>query len=105
MMNAKSVEATLAKVLTHIQAASGLDCPTITNATKPLEDLPNFDSKIWPVATGLIAAELGINIPDDINIFKQEKGCIALTIQQTIEIILTLSASQDINKDEAKAAL
>ena len=97
-MNATLVHKKLVEVLQIIQATSGLDCPPINGATKPVEALPEFDSKIWPVATGMLAAELGITIADDVNIFRQEKGCVALTIEETVAMVMTL-----VNSDSAVA--
>ena len=45
-MDRAYVQAKLVEVLQTIQAASGLECPNIKGSTKPIEDLPQFDSKI-----------------------------------------------------------
>ncbi len=93
-MNAVLVQSKLIEVLQNIQAASALECPPITGATKPLEALPQFDSKIWPVAIGMLAAELGIVIANEINIFSREKGCVALTIEETVEMVVGIATAQ-----------
>lgn len=93
-MNAALVRSKLVEVLQNIQAASGLECPTITGATKPLEALPRFDSKIWPVAIGMLAAELRIAIADDVNIFSREKGCDPLTIDETVAMVVAIATAQ-----------
>ena len=93
-MNAVDVKTKLIQVLKTIQATSGLTCPPINDTTKPIEALPQFDSKIWPVAIGMLASELGITIPDDENIFRRTKTCIALTISETVAVVISLSASQ-----------
>lgn len=93
-MTGDFVKTKLIEVLQTIQTASGLDCPTIVGATKPLEDLPQFDSKIWPVATGMLAVALGINIDNDVNIFSESKSCTPLTIDQTVAIVVVLMANQ-----------
>lgn len=93
-MNAAFVQTKLVAVLQNIQAASGLECPSITGTTKPLEALPKFDSKIWPVAIGMLAAELGITIADDVNIFSREKSCVALTIDETVAVVVALANKQ-----------
>ena len=59
-------------VLRQIQADSSLDCPPLAGDTKPVEDLPGFDSKVWPVATTMLAIETGATIPNDVNIFINE---------------------------------
>ncbi len=62
----------LVKVLTLIQTESGHETPSITEDTCPLDDLPDFDSLMGLVATGYVASELEIAIPDDVNIFVEE---------------------------------
>ena len=52
-MEADTVRDALVEILQNIQAASGLECPNIAGATKPIDELPKFDSKIWPVAIGM----------------------------------------------------
>lgn len=99
-MNAALVKKKLVEVLQIIQSTSGLECPPINGATKPIEELPKFDSKIWPVATGMLATELGISIADDVNIFRQEKGCVALTIEETVAMVMSLAEP---DSDTAKA--
>lgn len=92
-MNAALVQSKLVEVLQNIQAASGLECPKITGSTKPLEALPRFDSKIWPVAIGMLAAELGIVIADNVNIFSREKSCSALTIDETVAMVVDIASA------------
>lgn len=93
-MNADLVRKNLVEVLQSIQASSGLDCPTIVGTTKPVGELPEFDSKIWPVAVGMLAAKLGVTIPADVNIFRQEKSDIAFTVDQVVAAVLTVIAAQ-----------
>ena len=73
-MNGNEVEQTIVEVLTKIQAMSGLDCPAIDSRTRPLWDLPQFDSLIALVATVELAARLNCEIPEDVNIFVDDKG-------------------------------
>ena len=93
-MDTTLVHRKLVEVLQNIQLTSGLECPPIVGATKPVEALPKFDSKIWPVAIGMLAAELGITIADDVNIFRREKSCIALTIDETVAMVVALAEAQ-----------
>jgi hypothetical protein len=89
-MNDSLIRAKLVEVLQTIQVTSNLDCPDIVGSTKPLEALPQFDSKIWPVAVGMLAAELGITIADDVNIFRRPNTCIALTVDEIVETVAAL---------------
>ena len=90
-MNAELVEAKLIEVLQGIQADSGEECPLIVGQTKPIEDLPAFDSKVWPVAIGMVAAELAINVPDDINIFRKPDSSEAMTITEIVARLLEMA--------------
>jgi hypothetical protein len=89
-MNAALIHATLVEVLQNIQATSELECPPLGGATKPIEELQKFDSKIWPVAIGMLGAKLGINIANDVNIFRQDDSCIALTIDEIVAKVVSL---------------
>ena len=93
-MEAIVVQAALIEVLQEIQRLSDEECPTITGITKPLEALPKFDSVIWPVAIGMIAQKLDITIANDINIFCRENSCDALTIEETVALIIKLADAQ-----------
>ncbi|MGZ5043195.1 MAG: hypothetical protein ACXV8P_00260 [Methylobacter sp.] len=83
------IHTALIEVLQEIQNLSDEECPEITGITKPLEALPKFDSKIWPVAIGMIAQKLEITIANDINIFCKEKN--ALTIDETVALIIQIA--------------
>ena|ERR1043166_3429571 len=63
----------LIAILIQIQVDSALECPALTGATKPVENIPKFDSKVWPVATTILATAIGSSIPDHVNIFVDEK--------------------------------
>lgn len=93
-MDANAVRSALVEVLQNIQTASGLECPAITGTTKPIEELPKFDSKIWPVAIGILGVKLGITIANDINIFRREKTTIALTVDEAVAIVVALAETQ-----------
>lgn len=88
------VHTALIEVLQEIQTLSGEECPEITGVTKPLEALPKFDSKIWPVAIGMIAQKLDIAIANDVNISCRKKSCDALTIDETVALIIELVGAQ-----------
>lgn len=102
-MNTEIVEAKLIEVLEGIQAASGEECPLLVGETKPLEDLPQFDSKVWPVAIGMVAAELSIDIPDDVNIFRNKESAEALTITEIVARLLAMAEATEKNTDIAAA--
>ena len=93
-MDAALIQTTLVEVLQNMQATSELECPPLGGATKPLEELPKFDSKIWPVAIGMLGAKLGISIANDVNIFRQDDSCIALTIDEIVAKVVALVEAQ-----------
>jgi len=93
-MDGALIQANLIEVLQTIQATSELECPPIGGGTKPLEELPEFDSKIWPVAIGMLGIKLGISIPPDVNIFREDGTTIALTIDEIVTKVITITEAQ-----------
>jgi hypothetical protein len=91
-MTKEEVRKTLIKVLETIQTNSGLPCPNFTGFIRPAEDLEGFDSTVWPVAIGMLSAELSLEIPDDVNIFASKDGKQANSIDEAVELVCKLSA-------------
>ena len=48
-MDPSALKDTLIAVLGQIQTASGLECPPLNGATKPVEDLPKFTEELGDV--------------------------------------------------------
>lgn len=90
-MDTGDVQTSLIEILEEIQAISGYDCPPISIDTKPLEALPGFDSLIYPTAAVMLEAKLNIIIPDEVNIFYQNK---ALNIAEIVELVIGLASYQ-----------
>jgi hypothetical protein len=86
----KNVKAKLIEVLIAVQTLSGETCPTIDGGMRPVEALPKFTSKIWPVAAGMLGLALGKPIPCETNIFVDEQTKVPLTIDQTIALVIDL---------------
>ena len=82
-MNPKDVEAKLIEVVQEIQRDSGYDGSQIRGTTCPLTNLEGFDSLICPVAIGMLASTLNVNIPNNKNIFLSEDGKRQLTISES----------------------
>lgn len=101
-MEQAALKSKLIAVLGQIQADSGLACPSLTGATKPVESLPNFDSKVWPVATTILATEIGASIPNDVNIFFDETTKLPRSIDETAAFLCDLLKKQ--SEKEAAAA-
>lgn len=93
-MDAATLKEKLIAVLSQIQADSELECPPLTGATKPVENIPKFDSKIWPVATTILAMEIGTPIPNDVNIFVDEITKQPRSIDETVTFVCKLMKKQ-----------
>ena len=93
-MDSTVVKGELIAVLGQIQTDSGLECPPLTGATKPVEHLPEFDSKVWPVATTMLAAEINVTIPNDVNIFVDETTKLPRSIDETAVFVCDLVKKQ-----------
>ena len=92
-MDRNGIEQVLRKVLRHIQKAGNHPAPDLKGTACPLEDLEGFDSPIAVVATGLLASELGVPIPNDTNVFVASKGKGKLTIDETVDALQQLAAT------------
>ena len=71
-------------VLEHIQSRSGEECPPLDGELRPAESLPEFNSKVWAVAAGMLSAAIGEPIPPEANIFFDETTKQPLTVDQTV---------------------
>ena len=103
-MDPTALKDALIAVLGQVQADSGLECPPLTGATKPLENLPEFDSKVWPIATTILATEIGAMIPDDVNIFVDEATKLPRSIDETAIFVCDLLEKQSEKQSEKEAA-
>jgi hypothetical protein len=92
----------LIAVISQIQINSGLECPPLTGATKPVESIPKFDSKVWAAATTILATEIGKPIPNDVNIFVDEMTKLPRSIDETAAFVCELLKQQ--TEKEAVAA-
>ena len=70
--------------------------------TKPVENIPKFDSKVWPVATTILSIEIGATIPNDVNIFVDETTKLPRSIDETAAFVCELLKKQ--TEKEAAAA-
>jgi hypothetical protein len=101
-MDPVTLKEKLIAVLGQIQADSGLECPELTGAIKPVESLPQFDSKVWPVATTILATEVGATIPNDVNIFVDETTKLPRSIDEAAVFVCDLLKKR--SEKEAVAA-
>jgi len=89
-MDPATLKQKLIAIIGQIQADSGLECPPLTGATRPIESLPKFDSKVWPVATTILSVEIGATIPNDVNIFIDETTKAPRSIDETVTFVCEL---------------
>jgi hypothetical protein len=93
-MDAATLKVKLIAVLSQIQSDSGLECPPLTGAIKPVDSIPKFDSKVWPVATTILSNEIGAAIPNDVNIFVDDITKLPLSIDETVALVCELLKKQ-----------
>lgn len=103
-MDANVVKAKLIEVLQTVQSLSGEDCPAVDGGTKPTEALPNFTSKVWPVAAGMLGIALGKSIPCEANIFVDDDTKVPLAINQTVALVLKILEEQEAQETEQAGA-
>ena len=93
-MDPATLKEKLIAVLGQIQTDSGLECPPLTGATKPVGNIPKFDSKVWPVATTILSTEIGAPIPNDVNIFIDDKTKLPRSIDEAAAFVCELLKKQ-----------
>ena len=101
-MNPTTLKEKLIAVLGQIQVDSGLECPPLTGMTKPVDNIPKFNSKVWPVATTILSTEIGAPIPNDVNIFFDETTKLPRSIDETAVFVCEMLKKQA--EKEASAA-
>lgn len=101
-MDPATLKEQLIAIIGQIQTNSGLECPPLTGATKPAENVPQFDSKVWAAAITILATEIGKPIPNDINIFVDEMTKLPRSIDETAAFVCELLKEQ--TEKEAAAA-
>ena len=93
-MDSANAKSELVKVIQEIQSKSGLDCPTLTGSTKPLDDVEEFCSKIAILATSKLAKRLKLEIPEKDNVFFDVKSKVKFTLDQTVEKLCGYKAAK-----------
>src|SRR3546814_17261084 len=94
-MDANIIKAKLIEVLQTVQSLSGEDCPAIEGGTKPVEALPKFRSKVWPVAAGMLGIALGKSIPCEGNIFVDDDTTAPRALHHTVAPVLQIQSAQE----------
>ena len=100
-MNTGEVAKHLCDVIEEIQVLSGLDCPSLSGSTNPIVDIPKFDSKIWPIAAGMLSEKIGEDLPDDLNLFCDAETYDPITVAQAAALVMgILTNKENSNKAE-----
>lgn len=81
-MTIQELEQVIIEVLVWIQTESGREVPPVDGRTRPIGDLPGFDSMSGLEATVELGQRLGCEIPEDVNLFVNDKGTRALRIEE-----------------------
>ena len=100
-MHPNKLKEKLIAVLGQIQADSRLECPPLSGTTKPIRDIPKFDSKVWPIATTNLSTEISAPIPNDVNIFVDDTTKLPRTIDEAATFVSELLQRQTEKKDAA----
>lgn len=80
-MAPEDVKDKLVEVLRTVQDLGGFaDGDGIDGDTVPLEDLDDFDTQVAPVAITVLAKALGVEIPNDENVFLSADGLKPLSV-------------------------
>lgn len=90
-MNHETVERAVIAVLGTIQEDRGHPATAMGSSTCPLEDLPDFDTRVAPAATSDLATKLGISIPNNQNIFVDPTGRRRLTVGEIVARVLDVA--------------
>ncbi|NRG16902.1 hypothetical protein HPQ64_04270 [Rhizobiales bacterium] len=86
-MSPAEIKDALSEVITEIQTNSGLNCPILENSIVPANDIPSFDSKVWLVATTMLASKIETEIPDDENIFIGKESNKPMSLEEICEFV------------------
>lgn len=92
-MDRETIREKLIAVLCDIQLEGGYDAPTITDQTRPLQDLEGFDSPLAVEATSKLSQVIGIMIPAGVNVFKANDIARALTLSETVDVLVRLATA------------
>lgn len=86
-MNPKDVKVKLIEVLQEIQSDSGYEETPISGIACPMSDLKGFDSLLCIEAIVMLSDKLGMEIPNDNNIFLSKDGQRWLTIDESVSVV------------------
>ena len=92
-VNRELIRTQLIQTLRDVQQLGGYGDPTITDNTKPLEDLPGFDSHLAVELTSELSRKLHISIPPGENLFRAKGVARALDLGEIVDALARLGTS------------
>ena len=101
-MDANFVKEKLCGVIQEIQSLSKLPCPDLEGNLTPATELEGFSSKVWPLAAGMLAIQIGKIIPDDENLFYDADTMVMLTIDECIAKVLALPDDRETDDPDSE---
>ena len=90
-MNKKEIRAAVIGVVREIQEMSGRELTSVTPETRPVGDLPGFDSLNGIEGTIMLSERLGLTIPLKENVFVNQEGDRALTVDEMCERVAAIA--------------
>ena len=86
-MDKQEIVGKLIEAVTHVQVMSGRSTEGICAAACPIGDVEGFDSFNGEEAALMVAASLGIELPDDYNPFTSGRGARELSIDEVADAL------------------
>lgn len=86
-MDIGAIRQALIEVIEMIQATTFQKPVPLTGQTRPIKDLPGFNSKVWPVAISILSRKLAIPIPPHLNIFADQISKKNLSIDEVTGLL------------------
>lgn len=94
-MTREQAESAVIQVIVEIQEMSGRECLEIGAGTKPIGDVIGFDSLNALEATVAVAARLGMEIPNEANVFINEAGDAALSVREIAGRLMEIAKTSE----------
>ena len=94
-MTRQQAETAVIGAIAEIQKMSGRECLDIGPKTKPIGDVPGFDSLNALEATVAVAARLRMDIPNEPNIFINEAGDARLSVREIADRLREIAETSE----------
>ena len=95
-MTREQAESAVIGVIVEIQEMSGRECFDIGAKTKPIGDVPGFDSLNAFEATVAVAARLKMDIPNEANIFINKAGDAAISVREIAGRLMEIGETSEV---------